>query len=102
MQGGAGISKDLPPFCVAWGDNSICGLNVVGLRRAGYDGAVRLELRRLYHTLFRRRHGLREALDSIDTAGLTDAGRTLVEFIRASRRGIVVGRTRRGSEGPAT
>ena len=39
MQGGAAISKDLPPFTVARGINGICGLNVVGLRRAGFSAA---------------------------------------------------------------
>src|SRR5208283_2421091 len=35
MQGGSAISKDLPPYTVARGGNGICGLNTVGLRRAG-------------------------------------------------------------------
>ena len=35
MQGGAAISKDLPPFTIAREYNGICGLNVIGLRRAG-------------------------------------------------------------------
>ncbi|PYI81986.1 MAG: acyl-[acyl-carrier-protein]--UDP-N-acetylglucosamine O-acyltransferase, partial [Verrucomicrobia bacterium] len=49
MQGGSAISKDLPPFTVARGDNGICGLNTVGLRRAGFTSEQRLELKRLYH-----------------------------------------------------
>ena len=39
MQGGAGISKDLPPFTIARGDNRSGGLNVVGLRRAGVSSS---------------------------------------------------------------
>jgi UDP-N-acetylglucosamine acyltransferase len=35
MQGGSAISQDLPPFTVARGGNNICGLNTIGLRRAG-------------------------------------------------------------------
>ena len=53
MQGGAAISKDLPPFTVARGDNGICGLNAVGLRRAGFSSKQRVELKQLYHALFR-------------------------------------------------
>ena len=53
MQGGAGISKDLPPYTVAQGVNGICGLNTIGLRRAGFTQAERLELKELYHALFR-------------------------------------------------
>ena len=36
MQGGSAISKDLPPFTIARGDNRLCGLNIIGLRRAGF------------------------------------------------------------------
>ena len=55
MQGGAAISQDLPPFTMALRENEICGLNVVGLRRAGFTAEQRLELKRLYHLLFRSR-----------------------------------------------
>jgi UDP-N-acetylglucosamine acyltransferase len=53
MQGGSAISKDLPPYTVARGDNGICGLNTVGLRRAEVPAADRLELKQLYRALFR-------------------------------------------------
>ena len=36
MQGGASISKDLPPFAIARGANRLAGLNIIGLRRAGF------------------------------------------------------------------
>ena len=64
MQGGSAISKDLPPYTVARGDNGICGLNTVGLRRAGLTPAERLELKQLYHALFRQGHNLRAAVAS--------------------------------------
>jgi len=54
MQGGSAISKDLPPYTVARGNNGICGLNTVGLRRASLTPEERLELKRLYHALFRQ------------------------------------------------
>jgi UDP-N-acetylglucosamine acyltransferase len=59
MQGGSGISKDLPPYTVARGDNGICGLNTVGLRRAGVSagrGAEALPAGRLPHAHGVRRH----------------------------------------------
>ena len=62
MQGGAAISKDLPPFTIAQRENEICGLNVIGLRRAGFTAEQRLELKRLYHLLFRGGKNLRAAL----------------------------------------
>lgn len=90
MQGGSAISKDLPPFTVAQGGNDICGLNTVGLRRAGFSAAQRLELKRLYHALFRSGQNLRTALAEAQKEFTSEAARTLLDFIAASKRGVVV------------
>ena len=90
MQGGAAISKDLPPFTVAWGDNAICGLNVVGLRRAGFTPDERLELKRLYRFLFLSGRNLRVALAAAREQFASEVGRTLLDFLAASRRGVCV------------
>ena len=88
MQGGSGISKDLPPFTVARGNNGICGLNTVGLRRAGFSSEERLELKLLYHALFRSGENLRAALESARKKFSSPAARVLLEFVAASKRGI--------------
>lgn len=88
MQGGSAISKDLPPFTVARGDNGICGLNTVGLRRAGFSSKERLELRQLYHALFRSGMNLRAALEAAQKEFSSPVARTLLEFVAASKRGI--------------
>ena len=88
MQGGAGISKDLPPFCLALGINEMCGLNVVGLRRAGFTAEQRLELKRLYHLLFRGEKNLREALDEARKIFSGDASKQMLEFIAEAKRGV--------------
>lgn len=88
MQGGAGISLDLPPFCIATGDNQICGLNTVGLRRAGFTSEQRLELRHLYQVLFRRRGQLKAVIASVDAGSLAAPGRCLLDFVKASKRGV--------------
>jgi len=88
MQGGAAISKDLPPFCVARGDNGICGLNAVGLRRAGFNPAERLELKRLYHGLFRSGLKLSAAIAAARNEFTSDSARVLLDFVAASHRGI--------------
>ena len=53
MQGGSAVTKDLPPYTVARGYSGICGLNIIGLRRAGMPAEERLELKKLYRVLFR-------------------------------------------------
>jgi UDP-N-acetylglucosamine acyltransferase len=88
MQGGAAISKDLPPFTVARGDNAICGLNVVGLRRAGYGLEQRRELKRLYHILFRGPKNLGHALAEVANEPWGEGGTRLISFVRQSKRGV--------------
>src|ERR1051326_2681532 len=88
MQGGAAISKDLPPYCVARGDNGICGLNSVGLRLAGFTAEQRLELKRLYHALFRSGEKLSAALAAARGSFTSEHARALLEFVAATRRGL--------------
>lgn len=88
MQGGSGISKDLPPFTVALRDNEMCGLNIVGLRRAGFSAEQRLELKQLYHALFRSGRNLREALVEAQQQFTSAAARTLLEFMASAKRGV--------------
>jgi UDP-N-acetylglucosamine acyltransferase len=99
MQGGSAISKDLPPFTMARGDNSICGLNVVGMRRAGFSNDQRLELKRLYRLLFRGGLGLQAAVAEGRREFRAEPALTLLEFVASSRRGLCtdVGRKSRGS-----
>ena len=88
MQGGSAISKDLPPFTVAQGVNAICGLNTVGLRRAGITPDARLELKRLYHALFRGGKNLRLAVAAARGNFTSPAAKVLLDFVAASKRGV--------------
>lgn len=89
MQGGAAISKDLPPFCVALRENEMCGLNAIGLRRAGYTAAERLELKKLYQVLFRRGIRMQTAIEEAEKLFSSTPAKTLLEFVAGSRRGVV-------------
>jgi UDP-N-acetylglucosamine acyltransferase len=88
MQGGSAISKDLPPFCVALRDNEICGLNVIGLRRAGFSAEQRLELKKIYHALFRGGKNLRTALAEAQKNFTSPAAKTVLEFVASAKRGV--------------
>ena len=89
MQGGSAISKDLAPFTVAHENNNACGLNIVGLRRAGFSPAERLELKQLYRFLFREGRPLRAA--ATEALGLFTGApaQRMLAFIVASKRGVV-------------
>jgi UDP-N-acetylglucosamine acyltransferase len=88
MQGGSAISKDLPPFTIARGDNGICGLNAVGLRRAGFSAAERLELKKLYHALFRGGKLLRSAIADAEISFTGTGSKVMLEFVAAAKRGV--------------
>jgi UDP-N-acetylglucosamine acyltransferase len=88
MQGGSAISKDLPPFTVARGGNGICGLNTVGLRRAGFTAEQRLELRKLYHALFRRRKNLLTAIAEAQNNFSSAPAKILLQFVAEAKRGL--------------
>jgi UDP-N-acetylglucosamine acyltransferase len=88
MQGGSAISKDLPPFTIARGENGICGLNTVGLRRAGFSPAERMELKQLYRSLFREGQSLRSALEKARQQFTSAPAKAMLQFVVASKRGI--------------
>lgn len=88
MRGGSGISKDLPPFAIGRGENRMCGLNVIGMRRAGISSEERLEVRRLYHFLFRSGRKLREGVEAARATFHSAAAKTMIEFVAAAKRGV--------------
>ncbi|MDB6017749.1 MAG: Acyl-[acyl-carrier-protein]--UDP-N-acetylglucosamine O-acyltransferase [Pedosphaera sp.] len=103
MQGGSAISKDLPPYTISRGHNGMCGLNTIGLRRAGISAADRLELKQVYRLLFRSGKKLRIALAEAQKEFNSAVAKTLLEFVAGSKRGICgdVGATNRGEEADA-
>jgi UDP-N-acetylglucosamine acyltransferase len=101
MQGGAGLSQDLPPFLIASGHNTLCGLNTVGLRRAGFSNADRLELKGLYQKLFRSGLKLSQALAEARTEFNSVSAQRLLDFIAAGKRGICRHRRLAGDESDA-
>ncbi|MGH7950759.1 MAG: acyl-ACP--UDP-N-acetylglucosamine O-acyltransferase [Limisphaerales bacterium] len=88
MRGGAAISKDLPPFTIALRENELCGLNVIGLRRAGFSAEERLELKRLYQLLFRGGKNLRIAIDDARKNFSSAPAKMLLEFVAGAKRGV--------------
>jgi UDP-N-acetylglucosamine acyltransferase len=100
MQGGAGISQDLPPFTISQRENELCGLNVIGLRRAGFTSEQRLELKRLYHLLFRSGDNLPVALKAAQKEFSSAPAKILLDFLAGAKRGVCAdrGRARAGRE----
>jgi UDP-N-acetylglucosamine acyltransferase len=97
MQGGSAISKDLPPFTIARRQNSINGLNIIGMRRAGFSAADRLELKQLYHALFRSGLAFRAAIAAAQDKFHSVPSRTMLDFLSQCTRGAVMEVNRPGA-----
>ncbi len=88
-QGWSAFGKDIPPFCLAARRNLVFGLNVVGLRRAGFSAAERLELKRAFQLLYGSGLNVSQALARADELEWTASAQTFFQFVReAKRRGI--------------
>jgi UDP-N-acetylglucosamine acyltransferase len=88
MQGGSAISKDLPPYTMAYEVNKICGLNVIGLRRAGISAGERQELKRLYRALFRGDKNLGDAVAAARETFTRPSAKVMLDFIATTKRGM--------------
>ena len=88
MQGTAAVGQDIPPFTTAAGRNSVVGLNIVGLRRAGFDLAARSEVKRGFELLYRQGVKPSEAARQAEGESWSPALLSFWEFVRSSKRGI--------------
>lgn len=87
--GGSMVSKDIPPFCIAQGDRAgLVGLNVVGLRRAGFAREAVGELKEAYRVLFMEGLRLETALARLGGRDFSAEARAMVDFCRQSKRGL--------------
>jgi UDP-N-acetylglucosamine acyltransferase len=101
VSGGAGVSMDVPPFCMmpALKVNRVMRVNLVGLRRAGFSAADCREISRAFQVLYCRGLTVPAALAELERDFSSPHVRELCEFIRASKRGICFfHRRRRGKK----
>lgn len=90
LGGGAMVSLDVPPFCMAAGDRArLQGVNVVGLKRRGFSEDTIRALRNAYRVMFQSSLKLSDALVELrrDHTGSPEVA-TLIEFVESSERGI--------------
>lgn len=87
--GNTRVNKDAAPYFL-YSDFNITprGVNLIGLRRAGFSAAEIAAVKNAYRLLFRESLPLDEALRRIEEEYATEHTRHLLEFIRSSKRGI--------------
>lgn len=91
MVGGiSGVNQDVPPYVTANGQRSeISGLNLVGLRRNGFDQAQRTAIKRAYRVLYKSGLRQNEALDVLRTEHDSAEVREIIQFVDDAKRGLI-------------
>ncbi|MCX7970193.1 MAG: acyl-ACP--UDP-N-acetylglucosamine O-acyltransferase [Negativicutes bacterium] len=99
MIGGASkVVHDVPPFVIADGRPAkVCGLNSVGLSRAGMSRDVRQQIKQAYKILYRSGLSLSEAIAVMEQElEMIEEIEQMLRFLRNAERGIC--RERRDSD----
>ena len=86
----AQVSQDVPPYVMVAGTPiRPCGLNVIGLRRNGFDRQVIRALKEAAIILYNREYLLADALEQLETLAVkTPQILPIIDFVRSSKRGI--------------
>ena len=87
-RGGTRLGKDVPPFFMATDTNEVSGINRIGLRRAGFSHETRRAIQAAFDLLYRSNLNVTQALAELEQKFHLPEIAQLVEFIRASKRGI--------------
>jgi UDP-N-acetylglucosamine acyltransferase len=88
-QGASGFSKDIPPFLIAAEINYVFGVNVIGLRRAGFSGRDRDEIKAAFKLLYTSGLNISQALEKAAAMELGGPAREFFAFVAtAEKRGI--------------
>lgn len=89
VQGNSVVSTDVPHYCAAHLANTLIGLNVIGLRRAGFSADERAEIKRLYHCLFLDGKNLSQAIAAARGQSWSEKAARLLEFVQVpTKRGL--------------
>ncbi len=89
IQGNGSFSKDIPHYCAAQRINRVTGLNVIGLRRAGFTTADRAALKELFDLLFRSGKNLTQAREAARERSWPEQAERFLQFVEApSKKGV--------------
>jgi UDP-N-acetylglucosamine acyltransferase len=89
VQGSSAFGKDLPPFVIAAERNYVFGLNVLGLRRAGFGANDRDEIKAAFKLIYQSGLNISQALEKAATMELGAPAREFLDFVaNAKKRAI--------------
>ena len=88
MRGGARVSLDIPPYCMADDANALRGLNSVGLERRGFKSETIREIKKVYRQIFAGDAPMNETVKTLLADSLSEESKYFLRFIQASERGV--------------
>jgi UDP-N-acetylglucosamine acyltransferase len=89
VQGSSAFGKDLPPFVIAAERNFVFGVNVVGLRRAGFSAKDRDEIKAAFKLIYLSGLNISQALEKAAKTKFGAPAREFLDFVaNAKKRGI--------------
>ena len=89
VEGSSAFGKHLPPFVVAAERNSVFGLNIIGLRRAGMSEKDRDEIKEAFKLIYLSGLNTSQALEKAETMIFGAPAREFLDFVATSKkRGI--------------
>lgn len=93
VAGGSLVRKNIPPFVKAAREPlSFIGVNSIGLRRRGFDNDRILRIEDIYRMLYIQNGNMTQAIKVADTELPSSPDKeTVLDFIRASDKGIIRG-----------
>ncbi|MGL6094325.1 MAG: acyl-ACP--UDP-N-acetylglucosamine O-acyltransferase [Fimbriiglobus sp.] len=93
LSGTSSVTQDMPPFWIAQGGvNHVCGVNVIGMRRAGLPAAEISAARHAFRVMHLRGLAVTAAATQLEQShGEFVVVRELIEFVRTTKRGICSG-----------
>jgi UDP-N-acetylglucosamine acyltransferase len=94
MVGGqARVIKDIPPYVTVDGQSTrVCGLNLIGLRRRGFELSEIKQLKAAYRLIYRQGLTWREVLEALRRQFPTGPAAAFHEFFAGGKRGFTLER----------
>ena len=89
--GNTGVNKDVPPYSLCGRTPIVfAGINIVGLRRRGFESDVIRNIKDIYDVLYFQGYNFSDAVSRIEEGfPPSEEKETILEFIRNSKRGIL-------------
>ena len=89
VQGSSAFGKDLPPFVIAAERNSVFGVNVIGLKRAGFSVQDRDQIKNAFKLLYTSGLNISQVMEKAAVMKFGEAAREFFAFVAAAKkRGI--------------